>query len=223
MEYVILKLEKSPHDYVDHYRADKFCKAVHYDRIIEESKTLGPQKTYVEALFHSISSTREHLNGRITAGKISFAVASAIKPTENREDLHWGYIPSLPPLTVPLKRFVEYLNEDMKIVKASDHVAKVIRCPEGYEALVTYIWILLAGWVQKEGIEVASFDHFRRQLMTRDIFANVLLYLNISIPNIDRFHDDYFDAMVGREPHELRGYFGEGRRQIVSEKRRLHY
>jgi len=119
-QYVILKLEKSPHTLIDHYRADKYCQSHLYDRVNDEAGLLGPNRTIREAIQYAIQSSRQRKGDVTTAGRISYAIASNKPQTDDPNNPHWGYIPSLPPLTVPNERFGRYLDDCAHVLLASE-------------------------------------------------------------------------------------------------------
>ena len=159
--FVILSVEKSHADIMDYYRAKRYCSMQEYELVYDESEKLSNAHTLIESTFYAIKASRELTSkGELSAGKISFAVASGTKTTEDRESPSFGYIPSHPPLTVPEKRFREFVKEDPVFKRASVIMPFEIEFVEVYNTLISHILLYLAGWVRKEGIE-KTFEQFK--------------------------------------------------------------
>ena len=227
LQYVILKMENCPYDLIDRYRAERFCKKVHGDRTDWETHHFGPNKTSIEETFYAIKATRVKLREVMSAGKISFGIASALATTDDPHDLNYGYIPSIPPFTVPKWRFETYLQESVptaEFVSASSFNTQTteIASEDVYDSLMLELWTILLGWVRCEGID-KTYGHFRRQLMTREIVEKVLLYLKLEFTNIDEYHDKFFDSHFAKVEGSLLEYFGEGRSRVDDDLQHLHY
>ena len=162
IQYVILSVENSRSDQIDRFRADRYCSQQEYLRKFNESVSIKDKtKTVTENLFYAIKCSREFSNrGELTAGRISFAVASGTKITDDPHDPNFGYIPSHPPLTVPESLFRDFVKDDPVFKRASEIMPFEIEFEEVYTTLMCSIWLCLAGWVHKEGIE-KTFEQFQ--------------------------------------------------------------
>ena len=66
---------------------------------------------------------------------------------------------------------------------------------------------VFAGWLQKEKIRT-TFERLKHQLLgNKEVITNLLLYLNITVENIEDFHHRYFAEWLNDADHPLRKHF----------------
>jgi len=141
----------------------------------------------------AIGITRAVRGNRKSAGSVAFFIAAnQAKCTDPAHDF-FGDVPSVPHLFVGKRPFASIYQKAVYDRFNRDPAKLHLGNQNEYFFVIEYFLLLEIAWHRREGIHKSPQQFVQQCLLSSDVIDNLLLWLNLEIPEIGYYHA-HFDV-----------------------------